>query len=640
MSNELQLLNIDKNDQRYVKVWLAAVNPTEFQRLMRFENCELISVPSICDEIAEKLNQDASKLLAAEVSPEGSKPTRSFLVASQFFIGLVYVHQRQVQFVYELVSHYTIPTRFLIESPNIGAKNEFEDETDPLPVRSTSKKGLKRKSSTKTARISKRRISLTFDTSDDHDDIEAQNAKTLDLLQSSVVSKSGDISIHEPEPIPVSEPNEFTYCFDMQFNEDISGSERNDIGNNALLLEDGMMSMTLDQPQDIAENVAFPTDQPQDIAENVAFPTDISESTRFNDTVYRNAAEKTAPIPEEDVVELELGIESSLHRTGDDSIEMTMLEPANATFRKRKRTGHSRPLKDITLSINVKENVKTVATTQRHLCPRDDSISTVSCLRSLTSKIFSEPSHTAFSESMVRKFGSKSMSDKLLQAFKRMTLITKTEATDGDMVQEFCSDLQSSNQQSVIPKPTVDDSVTGAHSYCEQPNEMLLPEIEFSVDGCNSQPIEEVPVSVDPSIYDHPASLTAEPSIYEHIEMELPSSIRQLLVNNETVEPITRCDTDSQKQFASRSRQNKLDWGREGVLKKLMSLWNSGVYPIGMKDIMLGNNQRMSAATAFFSLMELYSARIGLITITKCPDSNVIFNISKSPKLIELQEML
>ncbi|XP_037034152.1 uncharacterized protein LOC119072934 [Bradysia coprophila] len=318
-----------------------------------------------------------------------------------------------------------------------------------------------------------------------------------------------------------------------------------------------------------------------------------------------------------------------------------MLDAGNATFRKRKRTGHRKTLKDINLSINVKENVKTVSTTQRHLCPRDDSVSTVACLRNLAGRIFAEPSHTSFSESMARQFGSKCMSDKLLQAFKRMPLLTKTEETHRDMVQEFCSDLLSNNQSSVTPIAIVEDSVTKAHSYCEQPDEMLLPEVEFSVDGCNSQPIDKlVPLPVDPSTYDHPASLTAEPSIYEHITMELPSSIPQLLANNETTEPIPRCDTDSQKQFASRSRQNKLDWGKEGVLQKLMSLWNSGVYPIGMKDIMQANNQRMSAATAFFSLMELNSARIGLITITKCPDSNVIFNISKSPKLIELQEKL
>lgn len=47
----------------------------------------------------------------------------------------------------------------------------------------------------------------------------------------------------------------------------------------------------------------------------------------------------------------------------------------------------------------------------------------------------------------------------------------------------------------------------------------------------------------------------------------------------------------------------RLDWGIEGVLQKLMSLWNSDMYPIGMEELMQSNNQRISAATAFFSLM-------------------------------------
>lgn len=52
------------------------------------------------DEIAEKLNEDASRLVATELGPLASKPMRSFLVASQLFIGLVYVHERQVKFLY------------------------------------------------------------------------------------------------------------------------------------------------------------------------------------------------------------------------------------------------------------------------------------------------------------------------------------------------------------------------------------------------------------------------------------------------------------------------------------------------------------------------------------------------------------
>lgn len=47
----------------------------------------------------------------------------------------------------------------------------------------------------------------------------------------------------------------------------------------------------------------------------------------------------------------------------------------------------------------------------------------------------------------------------------------------------------------------------------------------------------------------------------------------------------------------------RLDWGPEGVLQKLITLWNSGIYPIGMNEIVQSNKQRISAATAFFSVM-------------------------------------
>lgn len=158
------------------------------------------------------------------------------------------------------------------------------------------------------------------------------------------------------------------------------------------------------------------------------------------------------------------------------------LPTSNASIRKRKRTGRNLPLKDITLSVNVQKNVKTASTTQRHLCPRDDSVSAVACLRNLTSKFFAEPSHNLFSESMARQFESKRMSDKLLQNFKRMTL-TKTEETNRGMVQEFCSDLLSNKQQPATSMPTVEDSVTVAASYFDQLDELFLPDIEISVDG-------------------------------------------------------------------------------------------------------------------------------------------------------------
>lgn len=62
---------------------------------------------------------------------------------------------------------------------------------------------------------------------------------------------------------------------------------------------------------------------------------------------------------------------------------------------------------------------------------------------------------------------------------------------------------------------------------------------------------------MEPEIFDDPAPVPAESFAYEHASIELPSTILQILINNEPVEPITRCNTDSQKQFASRSRQNK-----------------------------------------------------------------------------------
>lgn len=116
----------------------------------------------------------------------------------------------------------------------------------------------------------------------------------------------------------------------------------------------------------------------------------------------------------------------------------------NASSRKRKRR---KPFKDLTLNVNVEENVETVETTLRHAKAKDDSISKATCLSYLSRKIFAIPSHSIFSESMSRQFETRSMSDKLLESFQRMTL-TKTEETNPDMVQEFCSNKPDDNQPS------------------------------------------------------------------------------------------------------------------------------------------------------------------------------------------------
>lgn len=59
---------------------------------------------------------------------------------------------------------------------------------------------------------------------------QGQNLKMLDLLQSSFVAKNADISIHEPEPLPVNYSNDRNHCYDQHFNEDFSVSARNDFG--------------------------------------------------------------------------------------------------------------------------------------------------------------------------------------------------------------------------------------------------------------------------------------------------------------------------------------------------------------------------------------------------------------------------
>lgn len=45
-----------------------------------------------------KLSEEAGLLVSAELQCQ--KPMLSFLVASQLFIGLIYVHEQQVKFLY------------------------------------------------------------------------------------------------------------------------------------------------------------------------------------------------------------------------------------------------------------------------------------------------------------------------------------------------------------------------------------------------------------------------------------------------------------------------------------------------------------------------------------------------------------
>lgn len=145
-------------------------------------------------------------------------------------------------------------------------------------------------------------------------------------------------------------------------------------------------------------------------------------------------------------------------------MEMEILDESNVpdncsrSSRKRKRKSRRQPFKDVTLNVNVEENVMTASTTQRQSNPKDDSVSKTACISNLSRKIFDQPSHSIFSESMLRQFESRSMSGKLLESFKRMTL-TKTEGTNRDMVQEYCSNLQGHNNQPVVSAPIIENTI-------------------------------------------------------------------------------------------------------------------------------------------------------------------------------------
>lgn len=142
---------------------------------------------------------------------------------------------------------------------------------------------------------------------------------------------------------------------------------------------------------------------------------------------------------------------------------MEILEE-DGTSRKRKRR---QPFKDLTLNVNVRENVKTASTTLRHPDSKGDSVSKSTCLSNLSRRIFDKPSHSFFSGSMLRQFESRSMSHKLLQAFERMTL-TKTEGTNSDMVQEFCCN-QPNDGQPATSRLSIDNSIADVPPHCQAP---------------------------------------------------------------------------------------------------------------------------------------------------------------------------
>lgn len=135
--------------------------------------------------------------------------------------------------------------------------------------------------------------------------------------------------------------------------------------------------------------------------------------------------------------------------------ETSAPENGNRKSRKRKRKSRRQPFRDVTLNVNVEENVMTASTTLRQSTAKDDSVSKTTCMSNLSRKIFDTPNHSIFSDSMQRQFESRSMSTKLMESFKRMTL-TKTEGTNRDLVQEFCAN--SYDNVAVDSLPIVENS--------------------------------------------------------------------------------------------------------------------------------------------------------------------------------------
>lgn len=136
--------------------------------------------------------------------------------------------------------------------------------------------------------------------------------------------------------------------------------------------------------------------------------------------------------------------------------------------RKRKR---NQPFKDRILNIDVKQNMRTSSTTQRHSNSKDDSVSKSTRLNHLSRDVFNTPSH-AISAKSVRKFELKHVSDKLMESFKRKT-ISKTEETNHNLVNEFCM-----NQSNItLPEVNVENS---EHSTVDNPVEAPLNSSELS----------------------------------------------------------------------------------------------------------------------------------------------------------------
>ncbi|KAG4065693.1 hypothetical protein HA402_012371 [Bradysia odoriphaga] len=117
----------------------------------------------------------------------------------------------------------------------------------------------------------------------------------------------------------------------------------------------------------------------------------------------------------------------------------------------------------------------------------------------------------------------------------------------------------------------------------------------------------------------------------------VPRRVLRLLSQFVTVNATNElCNSGSQAMLMLNNQKNRESWGLNGVLQNLFRLWYRNVYPLGMMDLLHPEKKKLAAALAFYSIMELNSPRIGLIVIEKVENSNAIYNIAMSEKLMEL----
>ncbi|KAJ6648476.1 hypothetical protein Bhyg_03706, partial [Pseudolycoriella hygida] len=370
------------------------------------------------------------------------------------------------------------------------------------------------------------------------EDIEAQNNATYQLLRRAIVSNNDDISIQENETM--GEPAECnvltlpTEVFDSHLNED------NDNADDIAAFQGDLAPINT---EDISVDAA-----PQHSLERQQSAEGVNETT-FEES---GSTQRPVTVPGPDAnfggfQFLQIFFFCSSSYDHDIiPIELDVIDEGNVTTRKRKR---KQPFKDSKnrLKINVKQNMLTVSSTQRQKTSKDDCVLQASCLNSLSRKMFDTPNHTVFSNSMSRQFKPKSISDKLLQSFKRMT-ITRTEDTIVDVAHEFGLNQTNRNEANEVGELISPNSVGSIADVT-----LVFHDVELSLpvnDVSSVDSVTQLEVTSSPPIIDPVVS-------HQRMDIELSQAVREILTSTAIPSPIERYHTDSQKLFVSRSRQNK-----------------------------------------------------------------------------------